>query len=580
MRTQTPSSSGHPLVRLLSRYQYWLLGGLLLLVAVVTGQMFYPYERSLPGAHIGEVAVGSREYDAVIEAVRSRYSDVPLKVLIDNETILETTSAQAGLTPDYDGATRAVTHYSVGARLVPFSFLYKMLVNRVSLGATVEQERFSEFAGKVTAACRVEPQDAALQIKAGKVTLDKARTGRQCSEASIRRALEAVQLRTSNTEVHVKTETQVPAITDEDMAPQLAAAEAVIRGGLRIGAPDNQWKVTDTELASWLKVVEEKSGTLRLDIDEKKVQKYLAELDSELIVKPVPTVVTYQDGLEIGRSTGVAGRTVEEEATLARIREQLFGPGTERVAWVAFEPAPSPLTSQHTYTQSAAGVQALLEQWDKEHRGRYGIIVQDLSGRGLNGSLNTDMDFVTASTYKMFLAYATFHAVEEGKVSLSDRTTTGLTVQACIDEMILHSTNECAIALMDQVGWNEVHTFIRSQFPHTSLDNGASADGEKHTTVRDEAVFLQRLTSGSLQMSPDHHAYLLDLMKRQVYRGGIPTGVPDAIVANKVGFYAGYKHDVAIIYGPKGAYILAILSYGGADWEFADLSRKVAELLQ
>jgi len=124
-----------------------------------------------------------------------------------------------------------------------------------------------------------------------------------------------------------------------------------------------------------------------------------------------------------------------------------------------------------------------------------------------------------------------------------------------------------------------VHNFIRGQFPSTIIDNGVSSDGDKHSTVRDEVTFQTRLNAGTLEINGDNHAYLLNLLKRQVYRGGIPVGVPGVTVANKVGFYNGYKHDIAVIYGPKGTYQLGIMSYGGADWRFADLSRKVAEIM-
>lgn len=554
------------------------IGALTLVVLVV--QLFYPDERTLPFASVGGVDVGNKTYAEVVDVLRARHASVPLQLNIDGEKLLNTTSAHAGVTPDYDSAARAVTNYNTHARWVPFSIIYKMAVNRVSLGFVLEEERFDEFAKKVLAQCETPPQNAELQLDAGRISVKPEVAGRRCSRDVLRAAVERVSLSASGVQVNVASKPLQPTYTKARLGAMRDRANAVLSKGLTIGAPDKQWVVGTPELASWLKI--EGKDELRIGLDSERVGAYLKKLDSELVIETTTTTVTLQDGVEITRQNGRSGRIVDTTATIARIKDRLFAnsSSSDSIAWVAFKAVNSPIKTVRTYSETSRGVQALVEQWDKEHNGRYGIMVRDMSGRDLNASLNADQDFVTASTYKMFLAYATFHAIEDGKLKATDRTSTGLSVQACIDEMILHSTNECAVALMDKVGWGQVHRFIKSQFPSTSLDNGASADGEKHTTVRDEVTFLQRLYSGSLDMSRTHHNYLLGLMKRQVYRSGIPAGVPGISVANKVGFYAGYKHDVAIIYGSKGVYLVGIMSYGGADWEFADLSRKVADLLQ
>lgn len=564
---------------LFSKRKYWWLGGGVVVLAVVAGQLMYPYERSLPLARIGDVDVSNRSYQQVIDLAREHYADIPLSLDIPGINSIETSTAQAGITPRYSDAAQAVTHYSLKARLVPFSFVYKLFVNRVNIGHDIEQERFAGFAREVAEKCRIAPKDAELGFAAGEVILKSAVEGQECSEGDIRQALETVSLTKERAAAQIKTIKLQPTRTDQKMREQLMTAQAVVERGLVVGSPDKQWTVTDEELAGWLTVDQADDGSLSLELNSKKTAAYLKKLDSDLVRQPGTTTITYLDGLEVKRDIGTPGRVVDEKITLERIESVLFGDDVSTVAWVQLTDVPPVVRAVHTYSKTSKGVQALVAQWDREHRGRYGIIVRDLSGRNLNGSLNADMDFLTASTYKMFLAYATFNYVESGKASLSTRTSTGLSVQGCIDEMILHSTNECATALMDLVGWSRVHHFIKRQFPSTSLDNGASADGEKHTTVRDEVTFLQRLNSHNLEMNSSHHDYLLGLMKRQIYRDGIPAGIPGTAVANKVGFYAGYKHDVAIIYGPKGTYLLGILSYGGADWEFADLSRKVAGLM-
>jgi beta-lactamase class A len=68
---------------------------------------------------------------------------------------------------------------------------------------------------------------------------------------------------------------------------------------------------------------------------------------------------------------------------------------------------------------------------------------------------------------------------------------------------------------------------------------------------------------------------LLDDMKKQVFREGIPAGVPDAEVADKVGFLDGLLHDASIVYSPKGDFILVILT-DGQTWE--SIAKMAAEI--
>ncbi|HEU5187065.1 MAG TPA: serine hydrolase, partial [Candidatus Saccharimonadales bacterium] len=150
----------------------------------------------------------------------------------------------------------------------------------------------------------------------------------------------------------------------------------------------------------------------------------------------------------------------------------------------------------------------------------------------------------------------------------------GWTVDACLTEMIVNSTNPCSVSFLNLMGWAETQRLVtEAGFTTTLIDNGCCQ--EKHSTVRDETNFLLRLNAGTL-LDAGGTERLLGMLKRQVWRSGIPSGVPrGTVVADKVGFYAGYIHDVAIVYAPKGTYILGVMSYGGSNPSMAELSRRV-----
>jgi beta-lactamase class A len=66
-------------------------------------------------------------------------------------------------------------------------------------------------------------------------------------------------------------------------------------------------------------------------------------------------------------------------------------------------------------------------------------------------------------------------------------------------------------------------------------------------------------------------------MKANVYRKGIPAGV-QGTVADKVGFMNGLLHDAAIVYSPKGTYVIAVMTDGSSWATIADLARQIDTL--
>ena len=58
---------------------------------------------------------------------------------------------------------------------------------------------------------------------------------------------------------------------------------------------------------------------------------------------------------------------------------------------------------------------------------------------------------------------------------------------------------------------------------------------------------------------------------------GVIAGVPsEATVAHKTGSYSDATHDVALVWGPKGPYVIAVLTDRSYDWEaIREVSRAV-----
>jgi beta-lactamase class A len=214
---------------------------------------------------------------------------------------------------------------------------------------------------------------------------------------------------------------------------------------------------------------------------------------------------------------------------------------------VESEPVPTPAVNDPW--------QALQNELGEKYSGHnYAILAIDLNRPERRLAVNADQEMPTASIYKLFMAYSILKAVDEG---LSwDSALGGGTLSECFDKMVVASDNDCAHAWGDSHGW-------------TTVMNESSAVGSRiellkqdtSSTAGDIATLLTKLYNKEL-LSATSRDRLINTMKVQKYRQGIPTGAVDKVVANKVGFMNGTLADAGIVYGNTGAYVLVILTEG------------------
>lgn len=171
----------------------------------------------------------------------------------------------------------------------------------------------------------------------------------------------------------------------------------------------------------------------------------------------------------------------------------------------------------------------------------YAIAFANINEPDFSLEINANQEFIAASTYKLFAAYAMFQ--------------TGSPPE-CLDTMIIDSDNDCPQTFLRSYGWSKLTQDAKSiGAEHTYFD------ADTHTTANDLIVILRQIYDGTL-LSKENNTRLINDMKQQVYRNGIPAGIPEAEVADKVGFLDDLLHDAGIVYSPKGDFILAILTDG------------------
>jgi beta-lactamase class A len=213
-------------------------------------------------------------------------------------------------------------------------------------------------------------------------------------------------------------------------------------------------------------------------------------------------------------------------------------------------------------------LQPTVDAWVAKQSGEYGIVVYDPANAKVIGSHDADVQFFTASIYKLYAVYLALEDVEAGKTKMEEAFRAGKTRQTCIHDAIHTSDSPCAEALLNEIGQAETNERLK-KFGFT----GTNFPGFV-TTASDSIKILQRIQEGKLDKGST--AVLKEAMATQVYRDGLPKGMP-AKVYDKVGFSeTPHYHDVAIIELPNGReYLVAFLSKGTGSKVVADFASTI-----
>lgn len=203
-----------------------------------------------------------------------------------------------------------------------------------------------------------------------------------------------------------------------------------------------------------------------------------------------------------------------------------------------------------------------------------------------------DRRFEAASLVKLVVITEVFRQIEVGQLK-GDQTLTleekqivggagdlkelepGLTfpIKVLVEKMITQSDNTATLMLTDLIGNAALNkstanlgltgtTVERDIYDFDAIDRGL----DNYTTARDVAHVMFQLACDKLPGSEAIHSILERQRRNDMIGSAAPEGV---IVAHKTGELDGILHDVGVVYAPRGAYVLALLSDEVTDKERA-----------
>lgn len=558
------------------RWKTIVLKGVLPVTAVLLFiQLCYPTDRLPLFLSIDKVAVGGQPVAVAAELLdqRSKQIKSPLYFGSSNEAYRTPLASDLGIKVANKTRVEQST-YPFWLRLVPTSLLWAGAVIKTPDPEYLRdaQKLKSYIQKELGTSCSVAPKNATLVAKDNKLALVRAADGGTCELGDVEARIMAAKPRLVGSEnIRISMKKVAPTISDDEARDFQSALEKRIKDGVNIRAGSATVTIDQVQLLGWLDFAAT-GETLSLSVNHDRAKPYFDKTVAPKVTRAagVSKVATL-DFTETSRINGVNGQALDLNKTLASLGGYLSGAADPPAAVTMVVPARTEFT--RSYSPTDTGLSALLQQYAESHPGAYGISLVELGGRHRRAAFQDDKVFQTASTYKLFVAYGALKRIEAGTWHWGDQISGGRNLEKCLDDMIVKSDNACGEALLQKIGFRP----LTEEMKAIGLSgNTTFLKDVPQTTAGDLSVFLGALQSGQL-LNPDSTNRLLGMMKRNIFRQGIPAGTGHQ-VADKVGFLNGLLHDAAIIYGPDGPVVLTVMSDGSSWATIADLTRQIEAL--
>ncbi len=228
-------------------------------------------------------------------------------------------------------------------------------------------------------------------------------------------------------------------------------------------------------------------------------------------------------------------------------------------------------------------LEALIRTTLSGYKGKYSVVVRNLED-GRSASLNEGQVYYAASLFKLALLLEAYRQRDAGEIDFSQVVTLDeeyagydlgtleslelevgdmLALADALKAMIIVSDTPTAVMVQDVVNPWRVDQTLRS----LGINAMSVMTTELPTTARDMALLMEAVAAGK-GVTAESRGEMLALLLQEWIRGGIPSGVPaNSAVAHKTGNLTNATHDVALVWGPGGPYIIAVLTDRSWDWE-------------
>jgi len=568
----SPVRAGHRQPRY-SRKRLIIAAIIVLVVPIVVVQLFYSTTSLLPNTYVGSVNISGMKKTEAATKLDKAYEEtkVPLYISDSDEVAVEPTLSNLGFTIKNEDRVDAYS-YPFLARLVPYSlFWYQLFMAKGEPQVTQNEDALVAYVNdRFGEDCEFEPVNGTIAYIDDTLQVVDASRGGSCDYSELLAKLRSVSARLDPPKVTVSGTSTAPEISTKTAKKEYDRLMKALGSGVALKVEDKTQTIPKKTVEPWIEY-SIADGNLVLGVNSEKASQWLSEKYGKKYTSDAgTTVITLKDYAESSRETGKSGQSLNTGKTIAEITQYLQGKqAAAKLVVDSIEPA---IEYKRTYSPSNAALSEVMKKYAQSHAGIYGAKMVELSGARRNASYNETRVFTTASTYKLFVAYSILLRIERGEIAWTDSSFGGYSVSTCFDRMIMYSDNDCAVWFLLKVSYDGVTADAHALgATHTNFVRSTGIT----STPADEAYFLSLLYTGQMLSQQASRDRLIAAMKKNVYVAGIPTGIPDATIADKVGFLDGLLHDAAIVYSKKGDYVLIIMTDNASWANIAELAGEI-----
>ncbi len=254
----------------------------------------------------------------------------------------------------------------------------------------------------------------------------------------------------------------------------------------------------------------------------------------------------------------------------------VFLPEVKSLEHLSAEVEVPPLPPAFASPRDDAALAALVRSTLSGFEGEYSVVVRNLED-GRSASLNAGRVYYAASLFKLALLLEAYRQRDAGELDFAELLTLEekyveydlntledlgleegdmLTLADALKAMIIVSDTPTAVMVQDKVNPWRVDQTLKS----LGITDMSVTTYDLPTTAGDMALLMAAVAAGE-GVSEGSRREMLALLLQESIRDGIPSGVPPNLaVAHKSGNFTDATHDVALVWGPGGPYVIAVLS--------------------
>jgi len=539
-------------------------------MAIVVGlQLAYPMDRALPNAKLGNRNVTYWTYGELATKAQTNFIEAEVTLRVAADKSVTYSLGDIGAQPNVEYIRTELTDYPLWQRLIPFSSLaIRPQANDTEVFFATD--KLEQFARSKAAEFSVPAKNAGLKIEDGVLVASEDVPGSMVDSDKLAKAIIGTRY-SDKTTIKVPTK---PVFADKPakyFESVKSEAVQVLTQDIVILIDDEHVKPERSDMAKWLEIAESEDGSAVLGVAQKPLRDYVLQLQKSTRVDPGKTDIKLVNSREVSRSEGKRGKEIDAMKLQKELTQAVLDPQNDSLSAVFVTLKPQAIIN-NTYTSSQDGLQAFVS--DETNNNSVQIAVEQLNGSRWKAAGEADKSVVSASTYKLFVALRVLDDIGSGKRNWND-SMLDTDVRGCMERMIVVSLNTCAENWLGQYGNTGINQYIYSKGFSKGTDfNNPTAN---HTTANDLKNYMKRLQNGTL-MNTSNRDYMIKALGSHGYTKGIPAGSKGE-VHNKVGFLWSYSNDSAIVYHPKGTYVVAVMTNGKSFYAIADIIREMEVIM-